>query len=65
MVQFLSVKIYNKFTYSYNIMLDCWNGEPRRRPTFTDLGETLGEMLEESVRMVSHNIMMLRSMYED
>ncbi|KAF4525589.1 hypothetical protein B566_EDAN015527 [Ephemera danica] len=35
----------------YNTMLDCWNGEPGRRPTFTELAEKLGSMLEDSVKM--------------
>nr|CAD7455580.1 unnamed protein product [Timema tahoe] len=31
-------------------MLECWQARPTHRPSFTDLSETLGAMLEESVR---------------
>lgn len=34
----------------YNIMQDCWNPEPTERPTFTELAEKLGLLLEASVK---------------
>lgn len=37
-------------------MLDCWNYNPNKRPTFSMLSEALGNMLEESVRRVSKKI---------
>lgn len=33
-------------------MLDCWQGEPQQRPTFTDLVERLGDLLQASVQQV-------------
>nr|XP_008109887.1 PREDICTED: vascular endothelial growth factor receptor 2 [Anolis carolinensis] len=34
----------------YQTMLDCWLGEPKQRPTFSDLVEHLGNLLQASVR---------------
>ncbi|XP_063227857.1 vascular endothelial growth factor receptor 1-like isoform X2 [Bacillus rossius redtenbacheri] len=34
----------------YQMMLDCWQAQPTQRPSFTELSEQLGAMLEESVR---------------
>ncbi|XP_035505934.2 vascular endothelial growth factor receptor kdr-like [Scophthalmus maximus] len=34
----------------YQTMLDCWHGEPLERPTFTDLVERLGDLLQASVQ---------------
>ncbi|XP_061690648.1 vascular endothelial growth factor receptor kdr-like isoform X2 [Syngnathoides biaculeatus] len=34
----------------YQTMLDCWQGEPRERPTFTELVEQLGDLLQASVQ---------------
>ncbi|XP_063227946.1 vascular endothelial growth factor receptor 1-like [Bacillus rossius redtenbacheri] len=34
----------------YQLMLNCWDAEPTRRPTFTKLVEEFGAMLENSVR---------------
>uniref|UniRef100_A0A8D2LUM6 Vascular endothelial growth factor receptor 2 n=1 Tax=Varanus komodoensis TaxID=61221 RepID=A0A8D2LUM6_VARKO len=33
----------------YQTMLDCWHGDPKQRPTFSDLVEHLGNLLEASV----------------
>ncbi|XP_039294536.1 vascular endothelial growth factor receptor 1 isoform X2 [Nilaparvata lugens] len=33
----------------YEVMQACWRAKPAQRPTFTDLANTLGAMLEESV----------------
>lgn len=33
-------------------MLDCWQGNPVDRPTFTELVETLGDLLQASVQQV-------------
>lgn len=32
------------------IMYECWHQEPMERPTFTDLADKLGMLLEASVR---------------
>lgn len=32
----------------YGIMLACWQGEPRERPTFPALVEILGDLLQEN-----------------
>ncbi|XP_061541991.1 vascular endothelial growth factor receptor kdr-like isoform X1 [Phycodurus eques] len=34
----------------YQTMLDCWQGEPQERPTFTELVEHLGDLLQASVQ---------------
>ncbi|KAJ3588409.1 hypothetical protein NHX12_012002 [Muraenolepis orangiensis] len=34
----------------YQTMLDCWQGEPLERPTFTELVEQLGDLLQASVQ---------------
>ncbi|XP_063045926.1 vascular endothelial growth factor receptor kdr-like [Engraulis encrasicolus] len=34
----------------YQTMLDCWQGNPVERPTFTELVETLGDLLQASVQ---------------
>uniref|UniRef100_A0A671MA41 receptor protein-tyrosine kinase n=1 Tax=Sinocyclocheilus anshuiensis TaxID=1608454 RepID=A0A671MA41_9TELE len=34
----------------YQTMLDCWHGEPSKRPTFTELVERLGDLLQASVQ---------------
>ncbi|XP_063165878.1 vascular endothelial growth factor receptor 2 [Candoia aspera] len=33
----------------YQTMLDCWHGEPKQRPTFSDLVERLGNLLQANV----------------
>ncbi|XP_039309901.1 vascular endothelial growth factor receptor 1 isoform X2 [Solenopsis invicta] len=35
----------------YDIMLQCWKAKPSLRPSFTDLVENIGNLLEESVRL--------------
>ncbi|KAL4648250.1 vascular endothelial growth factor receptor kdr-like isoform X2 [Arapaima gigas] len=37
-------------TEIYQTMLDCWHGEPEMRPTFTDLVERLGDLLQANVQ---------------
>ncbi|KAM9740982.1 vascular endothelial growth factor receptor kdr-like isoform 1-T1 [Menidia menidia] len=37
-------------TEIYQTMLDCWQGEPQQRPTFTELVERLGDLLQASVQ---------------
>ncbi|XP_068134509.1 vascular endothelial growth factor receptor 3 isoform X2 [Hyperolius riggenbachi] len=34
----------------YRIMLSCWHGDPKERPTFTDLVEILGDLLQANVQ---------------
>ncbi|XP_019726842.1 vascular endothelial growth factor receptor kdr-like isoform X1 [Hippocampus comes] len=34
----------------YKTMLECWQGEPQERPTFTELVEQLGDLLQASVQ---------------
>ncbi|XP_052470563.1 vascular endothelial growth factor receptor kdr-like [Carassius gibelio] len=34
----------------YQTMLECWHGEPSKRPTFTELVEKLGDLLQASVQ---------------
>ncbi|XP_066487976.1 vascular endothelial growth factor receptor 2 [Tiliqua scincoides] len=34
----------------YQTMLDCWHGNPKQRPTFSELVEHLGNVLQASVR---------------
>ncbi|MCJ8734048.1 hypothetical protein PDJAM_G00230930 [Pangasius djambal] len=34
----------------YQTMLDCWHGERQHRPTFTELVERLGDLLQASVQ---------------
>ncbi|XP_051931066.1 vascular endothelial growth factor receptor kdr-like [Hippocampus zosterae] len=34
----------------YQTMLECWQGEPQERPTFTELVEQLGDLLQASVQ---------------
>lgn len=36
----------------YQTMLDCWQGKPQNRPTFTELVERLGDLLQASVQQV-------------
>ncbi|RXM27295.1 Vascular endothelial growth factor receptor 3 [Acipenser ruthenus] len=39
----------------YRIMLACWQGEPRERPTFSALVEILGDLLQENVLQVGEH----------
>ncbi|XP_068815828.1 vascular endothelial growth factor receptor 3 isoform X4 [Struthio camelus] len=36
----------------YRIMLSCWHGDPKERPTFSDLVEILGNLLQENVQQL-------------
>lgn len=40
------------FNCRYKIMNDCWRAKPTARPTFTDLVDSIGNLLDESVKMV-------------
>lgn len=43
--------------HRYQTMLDCWHGEASQRPTFTELVERLGDLLQASVQQVrSHSL---------
>lgn len=35
-------------------MLDCWKMNPMTRPSFTDLAERLGDLLQDSTKSVSN-----------
>lgn len=37
---------------SYSTMLACWEADPSDRPTFTNLVETLGDLLQARVQQV-------------
>lgn len=39
-------------TELYRIMLDCWKENPKNRPTFTELKETLDDLLEDALNYV-------------
>uniref|UniRef100_A0A4W3HD63 Vascular endothelial growth factor receptor 3 n=1 Tax=Callorhinchus milii TaxID=7868 RepID=A0A4W3HD63_CALMI len=41
-----------RYIHDYRIMLGCWQGEPRDRPTFSDLVELLGDLLQANVQQV-------------
>lgn len=37
-------------------MLDCWHGVPTERPTFTELVERLGDLLQANVQQVQQQM---------
>ncbi|KAL2716305.1 vascular endothelial growth factor receptor 1 isoform X1, partial [Vespula squamosa] len=44
-------RVSNQNLYQlYNIMLQCWKAKPTLRPSFTELVDSIGDLLEESVR---------------
>jgi len=43
------------FIFRYNLMLDCWKMNPVTRPSFTDLAEFLGDLLEDGTKSVSRD----------
>ncbi|XP_024136069.1 vascular endothelial growth factor receptor 1 isoform X3 [Oryzias melastigma] len=44
----------------YSIMLACWEGDPSDRPTFTNLVETLGDLLQAKVQQNGKDYIPLR-----
>lgn len=36
----------------YQTMLDCWHGDPNQRPTFSELVEHLGNLLQANAQQV-------------
>lgn len=38
----------------YNLMYKCWDAEPDRRPSFTEIAAVVGEMLESDLRQVRY-----------
>ena len=36
----------DSFIYSYTIMLKCWQGDPKERPTFSELVSLMSQTLE-------------------
>lgn len=55
------------FAGRYGIMLACWQGEPRERPTFPALVEILGDLLQDNslpVRNIADfNLLVLCAVY--
>uniref|UniRef100_A0AAR2K3R1 receptor protein-tyrosine kinase n=1 Tax=Pygocentrus nattereri TaxID=42514 RepID=A0AAR2K3R1_PYGNA len=41
----------------YQTMLDCWLDRPKDRPTFTELVEHLGNLLQASAQQVRHGVL--------
>lgn len=39
----------------YRLMCECWSGDPMERPTFSDLENSLGEMLGDAQKQVRFN----------
>lgn len=37
-------------------MLQCWKAKPTLRPSFTELVQSIGDLLEESVKAVRESI---------
>uniref|UniRef100_A0A7N9AW57 receptor protein-tyrosine kinase n=1 Tax=Mastacembelus armatus TaxID=205130 RepID=A0A7N9AW57_9TELE len=48
----------------YSTMLTCWEASPSDRPTFTDLVETLGDLLQAKVQQVSYRLIKLLSVVQ-
>lgn len=46
------MKFISTSVLRYQTMLDCWEGKPQDRPTFTELVERLGDLLQASVQQV-------------
>uniref|UniRef100_A0A3B4B042 receptor protein-tyrosine kinase n=1 Tax=Periophthalmus magnuspinnatus TaxID=409849 RepID=A0A3B4B042_9GOBI len=47
---------------SYQTMLDCWHGEPLKRPSFTELVGRLGDLLQASVQQEGKHYIPLNTM---
>jgi len=43
----------------YDIMLQCWKAEPVLRPNFTNLVESIGNLIEENMKSVSYSAFLL------
>ena len=56
--QFLSR--YSLFD-SHQCMMQCWDADPDERPTFTQLTESFGNMLQASVKDVSISDLLVTS----
>ncbi|XP_055080692.1 vascular endothelial growth factor receptor kdr-like isoform X2 [Periophthalmus magnuspinnatus] len=46
----------------YQTMLDCWHGEPLKRPSFTELVGRLGDLLQASVQQEGKHYIPLNTM---
>ncbi|XP_060688486.1 vascular endothelial growth factor receptor kdr-like [Hemiscyllium ocellatum] len=46
----------------YQTMLDCWHGEPGERPTFSELVEQLGDLLQANVQQDGKDYIPLNTM---
>lgn len=44
------------FLDRYQVMQDCWHKNPHSRPSFVELTERMGAMLEDTVRTVSYTL---------
>jgi hypothetical protein len=54
-----SIKLYNLqlcVCCSYRTMLQCWDASPVKRPSFSELVEQLGAVLDDNIRRVSSTV---------
>lgn len=42
--------------FSYQLMIQCWDAEPKARPEFSGIVGQIGNLLESSVRQVKHDL---------
>lgn len=43
----------------YQIMLDCWQGDPNERPRFSELVKRLGDLLQANVQQVGNCVLLI------
>ena len=44
------------FTYSYSLLLRCWDEQPKKRPSFSELVVTIATMMEAVGGYLSLNV---------
>ena len=44
------------FTYSYSLLLHCWDEQPEKRPSFSELVVTIATMMEAVGGYLSLNV---------